>query len=238
MTRDQEIYDRHPGLYHAVVDRQVAGKKDGSIKLETRNVPGLNAAEVRQLARIEIEKDKSVTIYVYSEREQQHLLWYDCDSLNFLTEDDGKGEPDGRVELPDQREEAAPLRRRKKSVRPVDDPVDGSVSAETVSGDGPVRDVPEEKQPRAEGVRRRDSQRAAPPRRVGRALELDGGNAERWPKSEGAQIVRAALERVGRATVAELTAMLAADLAKAGVGFPGSLISRLKQGGFLKEVTA
>ena len=69
------------------------------------------------------------------------------------------------------------------------------------------------------------------------ALELDPGNAERWPKSEGATIVRNALEAGGPATASDLAQRVAADCAKVGVAFPASLISRLKQGGFLREVS-
>ena len=113
-------------------------------------------------------------------------------------------------------------------MREVDAPVERSVPKRSVSRDRPVRDVP----PQAPAAKRTPP---APRRRA--ALELDPGHAEAWPRSEGAQIVRASLDKDGPATAGDLAARVAADCAKVGVAFPASLISRLKQGGFLREVS-
>jgi hypothetical protein len=72
------------------------------------------------------------------------------------------------------------------------------------------------------------------PRSRGGILELDPGNAERWPNSKGAALVRSALEELGAATAADLAARLAEPLKAANVAFPASLISRLKQAGLLR----
>ena len=76
-----------------------------------------------------------------------------------------------------------------------------------------------------------------PKRSRGGLLELDLGNAERWPDSKGAALVREALE-AGPASVADLSARLAEPLKAAGVAFPASLISRLKQAGFIRSKEA
>lgn len=68
---------------------------------------------------------------------------------------------------------------------------------------------------------------------------LDNGNAEQWPRSKGPQILRAWFEsEPGRvATVPEIVAACGPALTEAGIQFPASLISRLKQGGFLVPAT-
>lgn len=70
--------------------------------------------------------------------------------------------------------------------------------------------------------------------RTRRALELS--HIERWPGSPPAQLVRAFFEEGRRATATEIVQALGPQLRALGVEHPASLVSRLKQGGFLKEV--
>lgn len=73
------------------------------------------------------------------------------------------------------------------------------------------------------------------PERRPRGAQLVVGKADRWPTSKGAQIVRQFFHPGRRATAQEIVGAVGEQLKAAGIEFPGSLVSRLKQGGFLTE---
>lgn len=226
----REIYDRHRGPYSLLLSRAVPGK-GGKVEEQTDHVKGpFGAEEAHEEARMLVEdpRENVTSVHVFSitegqfcgafyKRGETYPAW---GSLAQVV----KEEPSGGMELSDQRDAPALLPGREEPVRQVDDPVDERVPTAAVSKPRPVRRVPAEV-PAAAGAKRR-----------GAILELDPGNAERWPGSKGASIVRAALEKGLRGTASELAKALAADLTAAGVEFPASLISRLKQGGFIREV--
>lgn len=222
----REIYDRHRGPYWLLLTRETPTKK--GVEHSTDRIEGpLSAEEAHEEARILVNdaKDNVVDAMVFSSTEGQFTgaIYRRGETYRPWHEEESRAR---RVEPSDQRDEAALLPGGPEPLREVVDPVERGLPAATVPRRRPVRDVPA-KDPAL--------QRAAGPRGNRPALELDPGNAERWPKSEGAGIVRATLEAIGRATAADLAQRIAADCAKVGVAFPASLISRLKQGGFLRE---
>lgn len=73
-TRDQELFDRRPGLFTVFVN-----------ETDQRCIESLTPDEVRDVARKEIAAHPEITIYVYSQREQQFMFWYDADNLQELT---------------------------------------------------------------------------------------------------------------------------------------------------------
>jgi hypothetical protein len=238
----KEIYYRHRGPYEFLLSSRNAKGED----VTTHHVGPFNMQEAHSTAIDLVTKPGGniFAVWVFSKTEGQftgafykrnddqraevYAPWHE------LEEPDGPGttaekpDADRGVELPDEREAPALLPEREEPLPAMDDSVDASLPEGTVPGGGPVRDLPpqEPAQPRVK--------RIGPPRRTGRALEL--GAAEGWPKSEAAQIVRTFMEGK-RLTSVEIVAAIGAELTGLGVQFPASLISRLKQGGFLREVT-
>jgi len=69
-----------------------------------------------------------------------------------------------------------------------------------------------------------------------RGARLVIGKTDGWPKSQGAQIVRQFFQHPDRrASTQEIVSAIGDQLMAAGIEFPGSLVSRLKQAGFLTE---
>lgn len=246
----REIYGRHRGPYSLLLGRSVVGKGGRVEDVSDRLVGPYNAEEAHEKARALVgdPKDNVADVHVFSISEGQFTGAFYTRGKTYeswavlrerdLTEagyDDMKETTDGRMELP----------------QPAgDEPTAGtaallSVDAEQPAGDEPVRPDDALRDtghapkaiPRSRPVRNvpPQSQAAAGAKRKGVVLEFDPGNAERWPTSKGASIVRTALEGGLTGTASELAKALAADLTAAGVEFPASLISRLKQGGFLRE---
>jgi len=80
---------------------------------------------------------------------------------------------------------------------------------------------------------RRDPKPAA---RRTRGATLVLGKTDGWPKSHGAQIVLQFFRHPDRqATAQDVVSAVGDQLKAAGIEFPGSLVSRLKQAGFLTE---
>lgn len=81
-ARDQEIFDRYPGLYMAAAESDVkAGKATERL---SRITESLTHDEVRSLARAAILADPTVTVFVYSQRNQHYMFWYDRENLEDL----------------------------------------------------------------------------------------------------------------------------------------------------------
>lgn len=229
----REIYARHRGPYSLLVSRTVPGK-GGKPKETTDKVKGpFSAEDAHEEARMLVNdpRDNVVDIHVFSDSEGQFVgahykrgvEYPSWASLAEVGLDDERENDEGRVELPDERPDAALLSGGEEPLQKVVAPLKQRVPKPAVPSRGLVRNVPPQ------------SQAAAGTKRKGAVLELDPGNAERWPASKGAAIVRAAIERE-RGTASELAKRLTAELNAVGVEFPASLISRLKQGGFLREV--
>lgn len=230
----REIYGRHRGPYSLLLGRERPGKK-GLEQFTDRLSGPFSAEEAHEEARMLVgdSRENVTDVHVFSEGEGQftgafyrrgeiYVPWAelrdaDLQAAGFNTEG-----LDGGMELPGERDEAALLSGGPQPLRQMDDPVDGQLPERTVSAHRPVRRVPPQ------------SQAAAGAKRKGAVIELDPGNAERWPASKGAQIVRAAIEETP-AAAGDLAKRLAEPLKAVGVEFPASLISRLKQGGFLRE---
>lgn len=233
----REIYDRHRGPFSLLLTREVAGKK-GQVAQQGDHLKGpMSAEEAHEEACLLVNdpRENIVQIHVYSDSENQFCGAFYKRGGEYKSWEE---ETDGRLEFPDECTPPTLLRGREEPVQEVDAAVDSDVPTEALLPAGPVRDLPAEKPatPRAVKPSKLPGDRFPVVR--GRSLELDGGNAERWPKSQGAQVVRAFYEGGKRATAAEVVATLGSQLRALGVEFPGSLVSRLKQGGFLKEVMA
>lgn len=228
------IYDRHRGPYSLVLVRETIGPK-GKVTQDCDRLRGpFSAEDAHEESRLLVNcaKDNVVSVSVYSETEGQYIgAFYKKGEHYKPWHEEGE---DGRLELPDERPAPTLLQGKQKPVQKVDDPLDADVPARAASvPDRPVRDVPDEAQPKPRKSAKLPGDRFPVVR--GKSLELDLGNAERWPKSEAAQIVRAFYEEPGkRATPAEVVAALGDQLKALGVEHPASLVSRLKQGGFLK----
>lgn len=234
----KEIYARHRGPFQFLLSTRLKNGQSG-----TKHDPGPFSAKDAHAAALDwINKfDDIEAVFVFSKSEGQftgafykkggtdarvYRPWHELE------------EPDGRrVELHRNEEplasDPAPalLSRSSEPVQEMDAADGRGLPAEPVPQARPVRNLPakEPTQPRA--------QRAAgsPPRRASRALEVNPDKTEGWPKSEGAGIVRAWLEEHKRGTPAEIVAAVGPRLIELNVQFPASLISRLKQGGLLRE---
>jgi hypothetical protein len=220
----KEIYARHRGPFEFLL---TVNKKNGE-QGSKHHVGPFSAREAHAEAlRMLKDFDDVDAVFVFSKSEGQFTgAFYKRGGTDprvyrpwdELEEADGPGttvestNADRGVELPDEREAAALLPGGPEPLSPVDDSVDASLPEGTVPGGRPVRDVPAKQpaEPRAK--------RVGPPRRASRALELDGGNAEAWPKSEAAQVVRAFMEGK-RLTPSEIVAAIGAQLTGLGFNF-------------------
>lgn len=207
----REIAGRHRGPYLFSVTRP--GKKPGF--RTSQWLPGrMDKDDVYEeaMALLRDPRDEILGVSVWSDREDQFVMSF--------PRHQAEREPADAVLQAAERPAAA----------------DFQLAVET---DGPVQQAAEPKAKPARPPKPEKKPGDRFPAFRGRALELDPGNAERWPKSKGAQMVRDFFERDGRrATAAEISQALATDLKLVGVEFPGSLVSRLKQAGFLREVSA
>lgn len=231
------IYDAHRGPFSLQIVREIGTKKS---KQSSDHVDGpFTAEEAHEEARLLVKdaKENVTEVFVFSitegqfigafyKRGEAHRPWHE------------EVEQSERVELPDQRVETALLSGGTEPLREVDDPLLPGLPAVPVPSPGPVRDVPAEKPAR---------QRTKPARKPGdrfpvvrgRALTL--GHTEGWPESAPAQAVREFFGGFNgrpliRATVAEVIQLIGPRLNELGMAHPGSLVSRLKQRGLLKEV--
>jgi hypothetical protein len=73
------------------------------------------------------------------------------------------------------------------------------------------------------------------PEKRTRGAKLVIGKRDGWPASKGAQIVRQFFHPDRQATTQEIVGAVGEQLKAEGIEFPGSLVSRLKQAGFLTE---
>ncbi len=242
MIRFDEVFRRHPGVYDLVHDTERPGKKDGSIQhVKVTTHLKITAAEVVRLATQGLAEDPSATFYVWAATrgDEGHIGWIDRHNIHVLFAE----VPDGGLELSDEREAPALLPKRKKSVRQVDDPVEPSVPAGALRSPRSVRNVPAEgsthpSTERQQRVRREPTKLPGDRFPAVRGRPLIIASVEGWPPSQPAQIVRTFFIERGAvaATTAEILAALGMELAALGMAHPGSLISRLKQAGLLKEI--
>lgn len=231
----KEIYNRHRGPYSLQIVREIDAK--GKPAQGTEHLEGpYSAEEAHEESRLMVKsaKEKVVEVFVFSitegqfigafyKRGEAHRPWHELE------------EPSGRVELPDQRETPALVQGGEEPVRPVDDPILPGVPAEAVPPRGSVRDVPAKAKP-AKRTKREPTKLPGDRFPVVRGRNLALGNPEGWPKSAPAQVVREYFKDDRRATAAEVIQAIGGKLKELGMEHPGSLVSRLKQSGLLKEV--
>lgn len=235
------IYERHRGPFSMNIVRIKPGKK-GDVE-ETEHVNGpFSAQEAHEHAQMLVNdsRDNIHKAFIWSETENQFIgAFYE---RGMLVRDWGAGRdyvdeslPEQRVELDDERPAEALV------------PSDAQRVAEPL----PHRDerpAAEPQQPAEAPARRKRSVQTVPkpaeppkpaverqPRAAKRPLVM--GNREGWPQSKGAQIVFAYMnDPADRETsVKEIEAAIGETLREAGIAFPASLVSRLKQAGFIKE---
>lgn len=220
MIAFDEVFRRHPGVYDVIHTTTRPNSKRKGGETETVKVAThlhKNAREVELLIRREVAADEyaTLTIFAATRGDTGCIGWINRGNIDAMF----KEVTDARMELPDERSEAAllhggyrPVTRRAKPLREVGDSSGaGEVQhAGAAPGSGPVRGLPA---------------------KVGRALVLGTGE---WPGSAAAQLVREHYSQPGfRATPADACAAIGARLTEMGVAFPASLISRLKQKGLL-----
>ena len=221
------LYARHRGPYSLLLTTETTNKKGEVVVGSGRNRGPMSAEDAHDTARMLITdpRDNVRTVHVYSDTEQQYIgayydrgqvvpSWADASATSSL---DSTAEREGAASLP---------------------PGDADESLPGVDVDVAVEPLPEQ-EPAAKPARPARTQPAAMPRvppapRKAAPLAAAAGATE-WPKSRGPQIIREwfAAEPGRQATVPEITAALGPALTEAGIQFPTSLISRLKQGGFL-----
>jgi hypothetical protein len=220
-----DIFMRHRGKFSLVLTVPKGSK--------TARVEGLNAERAHNEAIALVTTGDATEVYVYSDSEGCFIGAFYKRGIEYRSWEDELAAYHSRLELSDERPTPTLLQGGPEPVRPVDDPDDERVQAGPVPGDGPVRDVPAKAAAKPRAVRTPP----APKARVGLTIGEDDG----WPKSEAAQAIHSLFGRVedGKVlTSPEICAALAPRLAELGVQFPASLVSRLKQNGFLKEKRA
>jgi len=216
-----EIYMRHRGPYSLV----------GSEGSKAERVQGpFNAEQAHAKAIAAVTTGKEESVFVYSDSEGSFIGAFYRRGDKFKTYAEEKNAYQAGLELSDQRDPAALLQGGPEPLRPVDDPVDERVQGGTVPGDRHVRSVPPQGPPEPR------AKRTAPPAK--RRVALCLGKDDDWPKSEAAQAVHDLFGTVNdrkALTSGEICEALGPRLTELGVQFPASLVSRLKQNGFLKE---
>lgn len=227
----KKIYDNHQGPYSLQIVREM--DKKGKPAQGIGHIDGpFSAEEAHEEARLLVKdpKDTVVEVFVFSIKEGQFIgcFYKRGEAIRPWHEEVEAYE---RLELAQQRGEAALVPGREEPLRSVDDPVLPGVPADAIPPPAGVRDVPKKEKPA--GGTKLPGDRFPAVR--GRALTI--GDTEGWPKSAPAQKVRGWFAgRTG--TSAELVQALGPELKEMGVEFPASLVSRLKQKGLLKEVAA
>lgn len=241
-----EIYARHRGPYSLLLTREGPKK----VAATDRHPGPFSAEDAHERSRklVEDPNDTITAVHVFSDNEGQfigafykrgetYLPWAEIraaelDALDH-TAAEPREEPDAERAVDTERLEheegnppdpaAASLQRGEEPVQEVESGTERPVQPRATPKPRPVRAVSE---PRAAGAGKRSSR-----------IELNPDKAtEAWPKGEGARIVREAITASGPVTTKELIERTTPALTAAGVGFPASLISRLKQAGLLREV--
>lgn len=226
------LYARHRGPYSLLLSTATEKK----VKGETVLVPGTNrnkgpmsAEEAHDTARMLVgdPRDNVTAAFVFSDTEGQFIGAYYERGQDIPAWDEARAVSAVTRLAPTAPSETEPLVHGDEG--DVGEPVRG------VDADGAVP-----AQPDARSAKPRPSAlpRMPPPARKAVALQAATGAAE-WPKSRGPQILREwfAAEPGRRATVPDIVAACGPALTEAGIQFPASLISRLKQGGFLVPAT-
>lgn len=227
-----EIFNRHRGPYSIMLTLPKGSK--------TVRVQGPMSAERAHKESIaHITSGDATESFVMSDYEGAFIGAFYKRGTEYRSWEDELGRMELR-DVPrraaDPEDETALVPEREEPVPPVVAVADSSVPDEPLPGSGPVRDLPPEapaKQPAKQRVKRATP--PAPKPRVGLTIGEDDG----WPKSEAAQAVHSLFGRVedGRVlTSPEICEALGPQLETLGVKFPASLVSRLKQNGFLKEM--
>ncbi len=227
------LYDRHTGPYTLLLCCTKPDGKGGQTHYNRADSFRLDARSVHDRAVDLITKPGDiVSAMAFSESEQQFIgAWYQRGRDPLPTWIDDVPEP---VEEPSIFELAGRFASELT--------FSAFVSVQTHDADPgePATEVPEvpatdyaqasAPQPRPAVAPRARSTR-------GGLLELDPGNAERWPATDGPQKIRAWFEAEDgrKASVRDIVDALGAELQAIGVGFPASMVSRLKQQGFLRE---
>lgn len=248
----REIYDRHRGPYSLLLGRAIPGK-GGKVKEDSDRISGpMSAEEAHEEARILVNdtKDTIMNVHVFSDSEGQFIgafykrgekypAWSEMmlvPDLDATEEMDAPGQEtnvdvdrseERGLDVSTERDETALLPGGPEPLQQMAPPVNKRMPIAAVPKRRPVRNVPPQEQAAAGTQRKRGS-----------LLGIAADKIDKWPASKGASIVRTALIELGQTGIsaADLAKRLAAELAAAGVEFPASLISRLKQGGFIKEV--
>ncbi len=253
----REIYGRHRGPYSLLLGRERPVKGGGMEQYTDRLSKRFNAEDAHEEARMLVTdpRENVTDVHVFSDSEGQftgafytrgvaYESWAELRARDLAETgfdnpwEQTKETNDGRVEPhcgddadPGPGEpgeaEAALLQEPVEPVREVAAGDERRVPAKPAPRVRPVRSVP----PQGEA--------ATGAKRKGVNLGIAADKIDGWPGSKGAGIVRAALIEIGEAGIsaAELAKRLADPLKEAGVEFPASLISRLKQGGFIHVVT-
>lgn len=229
----REIYDRHRGPYALIVTTEEVGKK-GKAQGSGRHGNVFSAEEAHEEARILVNSKAPVLeVFVYSETEGQFIgaQYKRGESYRPWHEEHGRVELCEPVQENDEPRPASPalVPGREEPLHAVGDLADAGEQTEAVHVARQVRDVPAKARtsPRPERI-------AAGPRKPGSALRVADGRDD-WPKSEAAQAVKAHVEAHPGLTAAAIVAAIGPRLNELGVAHPASLVSRLKQAGFLKE---
>lgn len=228
-----DIYRRHPGACALLMGRTKIGK-GGRVEEITDHDPGPYTAEgAHEKARALVADGTYDTVHVFSIREGQFSGAFYKHGVDYPSWKDMRktaktvgSEEDGGLELPDERETTALLPGQPEPLQEVDDPVEPGVQTGPVPSSRPVRRVPAEK----------PAEPRAPRKPRGGPLTLNPERLAEFPTNKGATIVREALAGWS-ATPGELTNKITPACTAAGIGFPASLISRLKQAGFLIEAS-
>jgi hypothetical protein len=238
----REIYARHRGPFTLMVtrEREEKGRKVQSTETLKERFSAEDAHEESRLM-VNRTNDNILDVYVFSATEGQFIgaCYKRGDEFRSWTE---LGEPIiEEASDPFVHQVAAEVAPEPGEVviqkdpwnvpaeppaaePPAAEPPAAAPAAPTLMEDARQAMTPKEKKPR---------QAPAPRKRV--ALELDPGNAERWPNSEAAQLVRSEIE-AGPVTATELAERISERCKALGVAHPASLISRLKQAGLLRQV--
>jgi hypothetical protein len=241
MANMMEMYLRHRGPYSLLLTILQETKGKQTVISGDKPLGPMNAERAHaEACRLVTDPESKVTaVFVFSDTEGQHIgaQYKRGETYRPWHEMKEEVQREGGMELSDQRPAATLLQGGPEPLRPVDAAVERSVPAEAVPSAGPVRDVPEEAAPR-----KRPAPTKLPGDRFpavrGRALALDASTSDRWPKSAPAQLVKGWFEEGDkRATAAEVIQAIGPKLQALGMAHPASLVSRLKQGGFLKEVS-
>jgi hypothetical protein len=216
------IYQAHPGPYSLMLTRRIGDKKVAS---EVKGPYLAHAAHATACSLISDPTSNIIDVHVYSEKEHQFIgaMYFRGQEYTAWSEEEIHALAGATRSERTERAEARRGQRGAEPVREDDASVEGSDGDRPGAQGDPVR-----------AVRSKKARDRFPTVR-GKGLAL--GNAEGWPPSKPAQIVREFFAEGRTATVAEVVQALGPALAEVGMQFPAALVSRLKQKGLLKETT-